>query len=100
MKVDLRKKWIICSCAFGIFFLTACFRTHSEVVREREEQEMQGSVQESMATQAETLEQLQVQQGRLQGRIEEAEHDRRKAYTQSEVDRKSLEEKIGALAEK
>jgi len=80
--------------------LSACFRTHSEVMRDQEEAEMQGSLQESVVIQSESMERLQSQVGKLQGRIEELEHERRNDYTQGQSNKKSLEEKTDNLEKK
>jgi TolA-binding protein len=58
--------------------LTGCFRTREDIARERQEREMRDSLQQNVVESSQGVERLQAEIGRLNGRIEELEHQRRK----------------------
>lgn len=58
--------------------LSGCFKTRAEIEREKQQQEVQQSLHKNVYETTETLQQTQAQVARLQGRMEELEHNRRK----------------------
>lgn len=58
--------------------LTGCFRTRADIAREQEERETKAALQQSAVEHSQQMERLQAEIGRLQGKIEEVEHQRRK----------------------
>lgn len=78
------------------FVFSGCFKTRQEIAREKEEQEVRSHLQQNIVEYNEGLEKAQAEIGRLQGRIEELEHNRKKEMTglQSgrETEQKSVED--------
>lgn len=60
---------------------TGCLKTRQDIAREREEREMQASLQQNVVQAGQGVEQLQAEIGRLQGRMEEMEHRRQREMT-------------------
>jgi TolA-binding protein len=85
------------------FFFAGCFKTRNEIAREKEEVEVRSNLQQSIVEYNQNLERTQAELGRLQGRIEELEHTRRKdAQSGKESEQKTVEElrtRISALQE-
>ena len=88
------------------FVFAGCFKTRQEIAREKEEQEVRSNLQQNIVSYSEGLEQTQKQLGRLEGRIEELEHVRKKEMSglQSgrEAEAKNIEElkaQVAALRE-
>lgn len=88
------------------FFFAGCFKTRNEIAREKEEQEVRTNLQQNIVSYSEGLEQAQKQLGRLEGRIEELEHVRKKEMSGllsgREAEAKNLEElkaQVAALRE-
>lgn len=75
---------------------TGCFKTRNEIAREKEDVEVRSTLQQNIVEYNQGLEKTQAELGRLQGRIEELEHVRKKEMTglQSgrETEQKTLEE--------
>lgn len=88
------------------FLFAGCFKTRQEIAREKEDQEVRSNLQQNIVSYSEGLDKTQAQLGKLEGRIEELEHNRKKEMTglQSgrEAEQKSLEElkaQVAALRE-
>lgn len=82
--------------------LSGCFRTREQIAREREEKEMQVSLQQNVMQTGQGMEQIQAEIGRLQGRVEEMEHRRQREMSglnsSREGSEKSLNDLKGQLA--
>jgi tol-pal system protein YbgF len=76
--------------------VTACFRSRADIAREKEEKEVRSALQQNIVSYNQQIERLQADLGRLQGRIEELEHQRRKEMsglqTRGEGNEKSVAE--------
>jgi TolA-binding protein len=77
--------------------LSACFKTRSEVERERSEKEMQQTLHKNVYEASETAQQTQAQLGRIQGKLEEAEHFRRKDSEEQKRGMNAVSERINEL---
>jgi TolA-binding protein len=60
------------------FLLSGCFRTRADIAKEKEEREARAAMQQSAAEYQQNSERLQAEIGRLQGKMEELEHQRKK----------------------
>ena len=73
-----------------------CFKTRQDIAREKEDAEVRSNLQQNVMEYSQGLEKTQAELGRLQGRIEELEHLRRKDMTglssSREAEMKTLEE--------
>lgn len=78
-------------------FLPACFRTHAEIEKEREEREAKNALQENVASYAESIEGIKARLGQLQGRMEEIENDRKREVSSALGARKEQEEKLDLM---
>jgi len=58
--------------------LPSCFRTRAEIARERQEKEGQVALQQSVVEYQQNFQSMQAEIGRLQGKIEELEYQRKK----------------------
>lgn len=58
--------------------LTGCFRTRADIAKEREERENRATLHQSVVDYQQNIDRLQAELGRMQGKIEELEHQRRK----------------------
>lgn len=92
--------------ATALLALPGCFKTRQEIAREKEDTEVRSTIQQNIADYSQNLERVQADVGRLQGRIEELEHNRKKEMSGlvsgRESDQKTLEDlraKLGALQE-
>jgi len=78
------------------FMLAGCFKTRNEIAREKEDVEVRSNLQQNIVEYNQGLEKTQAELGRLQGRIEELEHMRKKEMSglQSgrDSEQKTLEE--------
>lgn len=88
------------------FVFSGCFKTRNEIAREKEEQEVRSNLQQNIVEYNQGLEKTQAQLGKLEGRIEELEHIRKKEMSglQSgrEAEQKTLQElrsEVSALRE-
>ena len=66
------------SVILSLALLTGCFKTRADIAREQEDQEVRSHLQQNMADYSQNLERIRNEIGRLQGRIDELEHSRRK----------------------
>ena len=55
-----------------------CFKTRDEIAREQEQQEVQDSLQKNVVEYSQDLDKVQADIGKLQGRVDEIEHQRKK----------------------
>lgn len=70
---------ILFACLITSVSLSGCsFRTRAEIAREKQEKEMQESLQQNVLQSAKQMEALQAEIGRLQGKLEEMDHNRAK----------------------
>lgn len=65
-------------CTVLPFLFSGCFKTRQEIAREKEEGEVRTNLQQNIVEYNQNLEKAQADIGRLQGRIEELEHVRKK----------------------
>jgi TolA-binding protein len=90
------------------FVLAGCFKTRDEIAREKEDQEVRSTLQQNIVDYNQTLDRLQGDMGKLQGRIDELEHQRKKEMSglaasqdnEQKSTQKAIQEltaKIGAL---
>lgn len=82
------------------FLVAGCFRTRADIAREKEESEVRSTLQQSMVEHGEGLEKLHQEIGRLQGRIEELEHQRSKEMTGLTASRDSADKSMEQLRER
>lgn len=82
------------------FLFAGCFKTRQEIAREREEQEVRANLQQNIVEYNEGLEKAQAEIGRLQGRIEELEHVRRKEMSGLQSGRESEQKTVDELKER
>lgn len=76
---------------------TGCFRTRSEIAREKEEKEMQQSMQQNLVQYQQEIDRLQGEVGRLQGKIEELEHQKRRDISGLNTKGESTEKAVDTL---
>jgi tol-pal system protein YbgF len=92
------------------FLATGCFKTRDEIAREKEDAEMRSTLQQNVVDNGQGLEKLQSEIGRLQGRMEELEHNHKKELSgltsslgsKTETNAKTLDEmraKLNSLQE-
>ena len=86
------------------FFLAGCFETREQIARQREEQEVRSNLQQNVMQAGQGLDKVQAEIGRLQGRVEEIEHQRKKDIngfaSSRENEQKSTEKAIQELSAK
>jgi TolA-binding protein len=81
------------------FLFAGCFKTRNEIAREKEEVEVRSNLQQNIVEYNQSLERTQAELGRLQGRIEELEHTRRKEMQSGrESEQKTMEELRARIA--
>lgn len=71
-------KKILLLLALSITLLPGCFKTRAEIAREKEEKELRASLQQNVVESNQGVERLQSEIGRLNGKIEELEFQRKK----------------------
>lgn len=64
--------------ALSVLALPSCFRTRAEIAREKQEKEGQVALQQSVVEYQQNFQSMQAEIGRLQGKIEELEFQRKK----------------------
>jgi TolA-binding protein len=83
--------------------LSGCFRTRADIAREKEEREAKAAAYQAQLDAQQNAEKLQAELGRLQGKIEELEHQRRKEMSSvssnTEGNAKSVAEMKNSLEE-
>jgi TolA-binding protein len=79
------------------FVLTGCFQTRADIAREQEEREVRSNLQQNVIAYSESLEKLQADVGRLQGRLEEVEHERKKDLSSFSSGREGADKTIEEL---
>jgi TolA-binding protein len=81
---------------------TGCFKTRQDIAREKEDAEVRSTLQQNIVDYNQGLEKTQADLGRLQGRIEELEHQRKKEMSGllsgHETERKTIDELKARLA--
>ena len=104
MKMQTHAKKQTVLLAAGIlalsFLVTGCFKTRADIEREREEKEMQQTLHKNVYDATETAQATQSQIGRLNGRLEEMEHFRRKEAEDQRKSMNVLGEKVTQLEER
>lgn len=89
---------ILLCCASLV--LSGCFKTRAEIEKERSEQEMQQTLHKNVYETTEGLEKTQTQIGRLQGRLEEAEHFRKSEVEEQRKTLAVMQERIAQLEQR
>ncbi len=83
-------------------FASGCFKTRQEIAREKEDVEVRNNLQQNIVEYNQSLEKAQSDIGRLQGRIEELEHQRKKEMSGllsgRESEQKTVEELRASLS--
>lgn len=70
---------LVFTCLLAAVALSGCsVRTRAEIAREKQEKEMQEALQRNVLESAKQMEALQSEIGRLQGKLEEMDHNRQK----------------------
>lgn len=87
-------------CLSVSLLLSGCFRTRSDIAREQEESELRSNLQQTVLEQNATIEKLQADLGRLQGRIEELEFQRRKEMSSLQSSREGQDKSVAELNDK
>ena len=86
------------------FLFAGCFETREEIARQKEEQEVRNNLQQNVMQAGQGIDKVQAEIGRLQGRVEEIEHQRKKDLsgisTSHESEQKSVEKSIQELSAK
>lgn len=80
--------------------LSGCFKTRAEIAREREEKEVQSNMQQNIVESSEAMNRLQAENGRLQGRIEELEHQRKKEMSTLYSSKEGTDKNVNELKSK
>lgn len=84
-------KKILILLALSITLLPGCFKTRAEIAREKEEKELRASLQQNVAESNQGVERLQSEIGRLNGKIEELEFQRKKEMAAYGTNRESTD---------
>jgi TolA-binding protein len=86
------------------FVFFGCFKTREEIAREKEQQDVQSTLQQNIVQNNEGLDAVKADLGRLQGRMDELEHNRKKemnGFAESqEKQQKSLAAAVDELSKK
>jgi TolA-binding protein len=86
------------------FVFAGCFETREEIARQREEQEVRSTLQQNVMQAGQGIDKVQAEIGRLQGRVEEVEHQRKKDMSgfnsAQNSEQKSTEKAIQELSAK
>lgn len=80
--------------------LGGCFKTRAEIEQERQQKEMQQILHKNVYEATESAQQTQSQIGRLNGRLEEMEHFRRKESEEQKKAIHALGERLAQMEEK
>ncbi len=84
------------------FLCTGCFKTRQDIAREKEDVEVRSNLQQNIVEYNQGLEKTQADLGRLQGRIEELDHQRKKEMSGllsgHETEQKTIDELKSRLA--
>jgi TolA-binding protein len=81
----------------SVLLLPGCFRTRADIEREKAEKDMQNSMQQSALESSQAMERMQAEIGRLQGRLEEVEHERQKEIGSINSGREGTEKQVADL---
>lgn len=82
------------------FLFTACFKTREQIAREKEEREMRTQLQQNVVEANQAMEKMQAEIGRLQGKIEELEYQRKKEMSSVTSTHEGTEKTISELRSK
>ncbi|MCO5142689.1 MAG: tetratricopeptide repeat protein [Oligoflexia bacterium] len=94
----MRRKIVTISlAALTLISLQSCFKSRAEIAREKEEKEMSAELQKSVFEYESKIEKMQGEMGRLNGKLEEIEHLRKKEYTGLSTGRENLEKVLDEL---
>jgi TolA-binding protein len=77
--------------------LSGCFRTRADIAKEREAKEVRTSLQQSVVEYNQSVERIQADVGRLQGKIEEIEHHRKREMGTYAASSEGLAKTVGDL---
>lgn len=90
-------KKILLVLAASITLLPGCFKTRAEIAREKEEKELRASLQQNVAESNQGVERLQAEIGRLNGKIEELEFQRKKEMTAYGTNREASDKNVAEM---
>lgn len=86
------------------FLFAGCFETREQIARQKEEQEVRSTLQQNVMQAGQGLDKVQAEIGRLQGRVEEIEHQRKKDMSglssARDTEQKSTDKAIQELSAK
>lgn len=77
--------------------LSGCFKTRAEIAREKEEKEVRSNLQQNIVEYGGVIDRVQADIGRLSGKVEELEHQRKKEYGALSSGRDSTEKSLNEL---
>lgn len=83
-----------------VLLFTGCFKTRDELAREKEERESRTNIQQNMVEYNQSFDRMQVEMGKLQGRIEELEFQRKKEMSALNSSREGTDKNVGDLRSK
>lgn len=98
------KKNLLLVGLLSVCFLPGCFQTRADIAREKEERELRNTLQQNILQSQKQVEALQGEIGRLQGKLEEMEHQRQKELStlNSSVSsgREGTDKQVGELSKR
>jgi TolA-binding protein len=92
------QNWFLVLAVSLVF--TGCFKTREQIAREREEREMRAQLQQNVVESSQNLEKMQAEIGRLQGKIEELEYQRKKEMSSVASSHEGTEKTVTELRSK
>jgi len=92
--MKLRNTFVVVGLLGSVALSGCSFRTKAEIAREKQEKEMQESLQQNVLQSSKQMEALQAEIGRLQGKLEEMDHNRQKDLSGA---REGTEKQVGEL---
>ena len=92
----MNKKILILSLS-ACFLLSGCFRTRSEIAREKQDEEVRTSLQQNVVEANQAVEKMQAEIGRLNGKIEELEFQRKKEQSAFGASRDASDKSVAEM---
>lgn len=92
--MNLKISFLLVLCCV---LLTSCFRTRAEIAQEKAEKERQAALQQEVIEYNQNMERMQAEMGRLQGKLEELEHQRKKEQSTFSSSQEGTEKNVGEL---
>jgi TolA-binding protein len=90
-------KKILLLLALSITLLPGCFKTRADIAKEKEEKELRASLQQNVVESNQGVERLQAEIGRLNGKIEELEFQRKQEMSAYGTSRDSSDKSVAEM---